>query len=278
MPYYGRAENIGNLDARVLQQFIMDNFTPGKCLIVANGIKNHGEYVQLVRERLGDYPAVPEHEYDNRQKANYIGGEMRTWTETPDTNISLVFESAPWTDPDMAAFQVMNTLIGSAQGFSQGGPGKGMYCRAVTNLMQQHAFVNSASAINSHFTDTGLFGMNIEGPGSHSAELLSVMLEELNALREPIPDAELNRAKNILKMNIIMALERSDNRLEEMARQYMTFGDLTINAYCDIVDQVSSAQINKAASKALSGVPTMVVAGGAINLVPSTTEVARQLN
>lgn len=60
--------------------------------------------------------------------------------------------------------------------------------------------------------------MNIEGPGSHSADLLSVMLEEMNRLREPIPDAELNRAKNILKMNILMALERSDNRLEEMAR------------------------------------------------------------
>ena len=47
-----------------------------------------------------------------------------------------------------------------------------MYCRAITNLMQQHEFVDSASAINSHFTDTGLFGMNIEGPGSHSNELL----------------------------------------------------------------------------------------------------------
>ena len=82
----------------------MDNITPGKCLIVANGVKNHGEYVQLVRERLGDYPAVPEHEYENRGKAQYIGGELRTWSETPDTNISLVFESAPWTDPDMAAF------------------------------------------------------------------------------------------------------------------------------------------------------------------------------
>lgn len=256
----------------------MDNITPGKCLIVANGIKNHAEYVQLVRERLGDYPAVPEHEYQRRQKAEYVGGELRTFTESPDTQISLVFESAPWTDPDMAAFQVMNTLIGSATGFSSGGPGKGMYCRAVTNLMQQHAFVNSASAINSHFTDSGLFGMNIEGPASHSAELLSVLTQELNALKEPIPEAELNRAKNILKMNILMALERSDNRLEEMARQYMTFGDLTINAYCDIVDQVDSAQINRAAARCFAGKPTMTVSGGAVNLVPSITDVSRQLN
>jgi len=171
----------------------------------------------------------------------------------------------------------MNTLVGSAQGFSSGGPGKGMYCRSVTNLMQRHAYINSASAINAHFTDSGLFGMNIEGPGSHSAELLAVMIEELNKLREPIPDAELNRAKNILKMNILMALERGENRLEEMARQYMTFGVLDIGKYCDDVNKITSEMINAAATKALAGVPTMVVSGGAINLVPSATEVARQL-
>ena len=45
MPRNGRADNIGNLDATILQKFIMDNITPGKCLIVANGVKNHGEYV-----------------------------------------------------------------------------------------------------------------------------------------------------------------------------------------------------------------------------------------
>ena len=49
--------------------------------------------------------------------------------------------------------------------------------------------------------------MNIEGPGSHSAELMSVLVEELHKLREPIPDQELARAKNILKMNVLLAME-----------------------------------------------------------------------
>ena len=114
----------------------------------------------------------------------------------------------------------MNTLIGSATAFSSGGPGKGMYCRAITNLMQRRDFVDSASAINSHFSDSGLFGMNIEGPGSHSAELMSIMVEELNKLREPIPDQELARAKNILKMNVLLAMENQEERLEEIARNF----------------------------------------------------------
>jgi len=38
MPRLGLEKNVGYLDARVLQQFIMDNITPKKCLIVASGI------------------------------------------------------------------------------------------------------------------------------------------------------------------------------------------------------------------------------------------------
>ena len=153
-----------------------------------------------------------------------------------------------------------------------------MHCRAVTNLMQKHNFVDGASAINSHFSDSGLFGLSIEGPGSHSQELMSLVIEELNSLKGPIDEVELNRAKNILKMNVLMAMERQDERLEEVARNFMTFGDLTFAQYSERIDAVTSEQINSAASKVLSGKPTMLVTGGAINLVPSVTDVASQLN
>jgi predicted Zn-dependent peptidase len=63
MPRLGLENNVGNIDARMLQQFIMDNITPRKCLIVASGIRNHHEYVDLVKERLGDMLPVPEHNF-----------------------------------------------------------------------------------------------------------------------------------------------------------------------------------------------------------------------
>ena len=197
-------------------------------MIVASGIKNHREYVDLVKERLGDQYSLPEHEY-RRTPSEYIGGEHRTWTESPQTNISLAFESVPWASADVPAFYVMNTLIGSATAFSSGGPGKGMYCRSITNLMQRYDFVDSASAINSHFSDSGLFGMTVEGPGSHSSELMSILVEELNKLRQPIPDQELARAKNILKMNVLLAMENQEERLEEIARNFQTYGNLTFH-------------------------------------------------
>lgn len=277
MPRLGLQKNVDNLDARCLQQFIMDNITPRKCLIVASGVKNHKEYVDLVKERLGNLYPVPEHEF-TRTPAQYIGGEYRQWAETPATTITLAFESCPWTSPDLHTYYVMNQLIGSATAFSSGGPGKGMHCRAITNMMQKNAFVDGASALNHHFTDSGLFGITVEGSGSHSQDLMNLAIEELNALKEPIDETELNRAKNILKMNVLMSMERTEDRLEEIGRNFMTFGDLTFHQYCEKIDNVTSSDINSVASKLLAGKPTMLVTGGAINMVQSGADVSRQLN
>merc|ERR1719199_1943181 len=113
MPRLGLEKNLGNIDARMLQQFVMDNVTPRKCLIVASGIKNHKEYVDLVKERLGDLLPVAEHEH-TREAAQYLGGEYRAWAETPATQITLAFESCPWSSEDVSTYQVMNQLLGAS--------------------------------------------------------------------------------------------------------------------------------------------------------------------
>lgn len=84
----------------------MDNITPNKCLIVASGIQNHQEYVDLVKERLGELLPTPEHNFQ-REASEYIGGELRQWSETPATSITLAFESCPWASDDVPAYNVM---------------------------------------------------------------------------------------------------------------------------------------------------------------------------
>ncbi len=120
--------------------------------------------------------------------------------------------------------------------------------------------------------------MAIEGAGSHSQDLMHVALEELNHLKQNISDEELNRAKNQLKFELLQFSEKSEDRLQEIAKNYSTFKDLTFHKYCDQIDSVTSSQINKAAEKAFAGKPTLVVTGDAINLVPNITDVHKQLH
>lgn len=201
MPHLGLEKNIDNVDARMIQQFIMDNVTPKKGLIVASGIRNHREFVDLVKERLGELLPVPEHLYE-RASSEYIGGEYRNWSETPNTNIVLAFESEKWGSSHVPTLHVMSALIGQAQSFA---PGLGF--NRASKMIENNTYVDNCSAINHHFTDSGLFGINVEGQGSHSEELMGTILEELNSLKHDIGDEELSRAKNHLKLSILRSME-----------------------------------------------------------------------
>lgn len=108
----------------------------------------------------------------------------------------------------------MNELLGSAHAFGSANSGR------AHEVVKNNGFVDTVSGINSNFTDSGLFGVNITGAGSHSADLLKVAIEQLDKLRQPIDETELARAKNTLKMNFMLAMEGSGDRLEEVARNY----------------------------------------------------------
>lgn len=241
-------------------------------------MKNHSEFVNLAKERLGELLPVPEHQY-GRTEAQYIGGEYRNWTETPNTSITVAFEGANWNSADQPVFQVMASILGSTDALKRSRAGSGVLSRAVTHLSQQHSFVENAYVTNAHFSDSGLFGFTVEGPGSHSTELMEVLLEEINELKDKIEDEELHRAKNRLKMNILTEMETRGNRLEEIGRNYLAFGgDLTFHQYCERIDRVTSSDINEVAERMVATKPTILVQGSAINIVPTINDVQKQLS
>ena len=51
----------------------------------------------------------------NATYAQYIGGESRNWTETPNTSITVGFEGASWTSENQPALQVAAALLGCSQ-------------------------------------------------------------------------------------------------------------------------------------------------------------------
>ena len=78
--------------------------------------------------------------------------------------------------------------------------------------------MESIDTLNQCFSDAGIFAINIVGASPHSLELLDAILRQFHALAEPIPYEELNRAKNILKINVLLAMERQCDRLEEITK------------------------------------------------------------
>ena len=51
-------------------------------------------------------------------------------------------------------------LMGGGGSFSAGGPGKGMYTRLYTNVLNQYHWMYSAAAYNHAYADSGVFCIN----------------------------------------------------------------------------------------------------------------------
>lgn len=174
---------------------------------------------------------------DLSRPAHYTGGFLSLPPQPPPlnpnlptfTHIQLAFEGLPISSDDIYALATLQTLLGGGGSFSAGGPGKGMYSRLYTNVLNQHGWVESCVAFNHSYTDSGLFGIAASCFPGRTPHMLQVMCRELQALTHEGGHAALNpievaRAKNQLRSSLLMNLESRMVELEDLGRQVQVHG------------------------------------------------------
>ena len=173
MPILGNRANVHYLNSHVLQRFQRDNINPGRIFVCAAGIENHQEFVDLAEHKLGFIPAA-DGNVKQREKTAYLGGEARTTTQGNDLSIGLAFESVNWKDNNMVTFNLISSLLGQSSTINPKGLGNGLQSRVYKNIVNKHHFVDSVSAMNFHYSDSGMFGMQITGAASNVQHSFSI--------------------------------------------------------------------------------------------------------
>merc|ERR1712072_1134989 len=111
----------------------------------------------------------------------YEGGQYAVPTESSDglTHVVLGFEGPSWHDAELIPMCVLHTLMGGGSSFSAGGPGKGMYSRLYTSVLNKHGWVQNATAMNNCFQDSGLFGVYGAAEPRALGNLVEVLCQQL---------------------------------------------------------------------------------------------------
>ncbi|KAI5926349.1 insulinase-like protein [Camillea tinctor] len=227
-------------------------------------------------------PLIPTLE-DIKTPAHYTGGFVALPTQPPSANpmmpsfthIHIAFEGLPIASDDIYALATLNTLLGGGGSFSAGGPGKGMYSRLYTNVLNQHSWVESCVAFNHSYTDSGLFGISaLCAPGT-TQQMLDVMCHELRALTletgfSALSIIEVTRAKNQLRSSLLMNLESRMVELEDLGRQVQVHGrKVPVHEMCQRIEKLTVRDLRRVAKQVVgglvqnkgkgSGAPTVVV-------------------
>jgi processing peptidase subunit alpha len=262
MPLKGTAQCVQQVTATKFNQFIHKNLQFSKIAIGANCIEQHEEFSRLLDGLLSKYsPSDPEVSKRNI----YQGGIGHVVTDNPQTQVTLCYPCSSWADNNFPVFSVLQTILGDATSFSTGGPGKGMHARAVQKVFQHHEEVESCKAIRTVFQDAGLFGIQIEGQEENTIKMINTSKMELRELGENVTAEEVERAKNILKINVLNTLSRPESRTEEMARNLLAFGELRLDSYIKVIDNVSQERVLNVAKNMVRMNPTVTIIGGRTN-------------
>ncbi|EXJ84036.1 mitochondrial processing peptidase [Capronia epimyces CBS 606.96] len=201
------------------------------------------------------------------QPSRYTGGYLALPPLPPPQNnlsiplshVHIAFEALPISSEDIYAQATLQTLLGGGGSFSAGGPGKGMYSRLYTNVLNQHGWVESCVAFNHSYTDSGLFGIAGACEPGRVGHMVDVMCRELQALtlESGFPSlqlAEVNRAKNQLRFSLLMNLESRLVELEDLGRQVQVHGrKVGVKEMCAKIDALTVADLRRVAKKILTG-------------------------
>ena len=262
-PLVASAGALSRMDGDTLAHFLQQNYTAPRVVLAASGCA-HEELVAVAEPLLAQLPAGAAAAAATAP-SRYVGGDHRTSSDSPVTNVVLAFEFAGgWKDTKAStAMTVLNTLMGGGGSFSAGGPGKGMYSRLYTRVLNKHAWAQNCTAFHSVFDDVGVVGISGVADGDRASDMVAVMAQEFAAVASgAVTEEELARAKAATVSSILMNLESKAIVAEDIGRQILTYGER--KAPSEFIAQVNAltvADVAAVAKKCVASKPTLVMVG-----------------
>lgn len=270
--------NIGVIDRSILMSFMKQHYTPKRMVVAGVGV-DHDTLVKAVEKYfVNDQPTWETASFQDRRPnqidtsiAQYTGGAKLEECEIPVyaavglpelSHVVIGLEGCSHQDKDFVPACVLNIMMGGGGSFSAGGPGKGMYTRLYTNVLNRFHWMYSATAYNHAYNDSGLFCIHASAPESNVRSMVEVLTREMvNMASEPSAQ-ELKRAKTQLQSMLLMNLESRPVVFEDIGRQVLSTGvRKPPSFFINEIEKVSSADIQRVSRRLLASPPAIAARG-----------------
>jgi predicted Zn-dependent peptidase len=206
----GSPESVRSIDARRLRAYLARNYRAPDMVIAAAGAIEHQAIVAEVERRFAafDGPEGP-----SAEAAKFCGGARIESRDLEQVHVAFALEGVPQRDPAIYSLQVFTNVLGG-----------GMSSRLFQEVREIRGLCYSVYAFHAAYTDTGMLGVYAGTDASDLPELMRVVVDEIGNAAETISEREIARSKAQMKAGLLMALESSGARAEQLARQMMIYG------------------------------------------------------
>lgn len=133
--------------------------------------------------------------------------------ELSEAHICIGVPSLSQTSKERYALFVLNTILGG-----------GVSSRLFQEIRENRGLAYSVYSFTASYLDTGVLGVYAGVSKKKIRKVADLIIAEMVKLKDTLTDTELERAKQHLKGNLILALESTSSRMNNIARQEIYFG------------------------------------------------------
>jgi predicted Zn-dependent peptidase len=260
----GTPETVRSFNSSRLRSYLGRNYRGPDMLVAAAGAIEHDRVVEETERRFGAFtePAAP-----TPEQAHFRGGSRVESRDLEQVHIAMALQGVPVRDPTLYSLQVFTSVLGS-----------GMSSRLFQEVREQRGLCYSIHAFHMPYSDIGLFGLYAGTDETDAPELMRVVIDQIVTATETLNEAEVNRAKAQMKAGLLMALESSEARIGQLARQMLAYGrPIPLDEIVAKVDAVTVASARAAGRALIGGSRPAIAALGPGNGLESTAAIAESL-
>jgi predicted Zn-dependent peptidase len=247
-PVLGSPEIIRKIERETVIGYLRKHYGAQRMVLAAAGHVDHDRLAELADNLLGGLPAERP---ATTEPAYYAGGDRREERDLEQLHLVLGFPGVMLGDPDYYAASVLSTALGG-----------GMSSRLFQEIREKRGLVYTIHSFVHGYSDGGLFGIYAGTGEAEAAELVPAICNEVIRIEDGLTPVELNRAKTQMKAGLLMSLESSSARCEQLAQHLLIHGKpfdpLDIVGRIEMVDD---AAIRRVVARWRSAPPTLAALG-----------------
>ncbi len=245
----GTPETVRSFEPSRLRAYLARNYKAPDMVVAAAGAIDHAAVVHEVARRFSSFagPSAPVPEV-----ARFGGGTHIEKRELEQVHLTMALQGLRQQDPGLYSLQVFNNALGG-----------GMSSRLFQEVRENRGLCYSIYSFHVAYQDTGMFALYSGTAETDAPELMRVVVDQIAQASANLTETEVARAKAQMKAGMLMALESSRSRAEQLARQMLAYGRPI--PLSEVVGKIEAVTVEsaRAAGRALiaSGQPAVAALG-----------------
>jgi predicted Zn-dependent peptidase len=250
----GTAETLATFVHDRVVDYFSGVYTPRNLVVSGAGNIDHEPFVEMVEKYLGSLQDRPTQ--FNASSPTPSPRRVIINKDLEQAHLMMGATCPPLTSCDRYTVHLLNVILGG-----------GMSSRLFQTIREDHGLAYAVySGVNS-YTDAGYLSVYAATSPEQISEVINLSIEEFGKMKaEPVTEAELERAKDQLKVSLMLSLESTSARMSNLARQEIFFGrQFTLDEILQKIDVVTTADVQRVAGEIFNGDDLAVTALGQLN-------------